>query len=99
MYTASICKMVKKKKKVKVSSSVWCLTIAYSNVKDWIYSIVELLVHGIWYLFDNCFSGAHYKSTPNFSALAPSLQELVVRSIAINSGYTSRVSVSTGCGG
>ncbi|XP_034306056.2 plasma membrane calcium-transporting ATPase 2 isoform X3 [Magallana gigas] len=36
--------------------------------------------------------GAHYKSTPNFSALAPSLQELVVRSIAINSGYTSRVS-------
>ncbi|XP_061187594.1 plasma membrane calcium-transporting ATPase 2-like isoform X2 [Saccostrea echinata] len=35
--------------------------------------------------------GAHYKSTPNFSALAPTLQDLIVRSIAINSGYTSRV--------
>lgn len=35
--------------------------------------------------------GAHYKSTPNFSALSPTLQELVVRSISINSGYTSRV--------
>lgn len=35
--------------------------------------------------------GAHYKSTPNFNALAPTIQELVVRSISINSGYTSRV--------
>nr|XP_022299334.1 plasma membrane calcium-transporting ATPase 2-like isoform X3 [Crassostrea virginica] len=35
--------------------------------------------------------GAHYKSTPNFKALAPTIQELLVRSIAINSGYTSRV--------
>lgn len=39
--------------------------------------------------------GAHYKSTPNFKALAPTIQELLVRSIAINSGYTSRVIVST----
>ena len=39
--------------------------------------------------------GAHYKSTPNFKALPPTIQELLVRSIAINSGYTSRVIVST----
>ncbi|XP_056000325.1 plasma membrane calcium-transporting ATPase 2-like isoform X5 [Ostrea edulis] len=35
--------------------------------------------------------GAHYKSTPNFNALAPTIQDLLVRSISINSGYTSRV--------
>ncbi|XP_062608894.1 plasma membrane calcium-transporting ATPase 2-like isoform X4 [Saccostrea cucullata] len=34
---------------------------------------------------------AHHKSTPNFNSLAPPLQDLIVRSIAINSGYTSRV--------
>lgn len=70
MYIVFICKMVKKRKKVKVFSLVWCLIIVYLNVKDWIYSIVELLVYGIWYLFDNCFLGVYYKSIFNFSVLA-----------------------------
>lgn len=34
---------------------------------------------------------AHYKSTPDFSNLASSLGDLLVKSISINSGYTSQV--------
>nr|ABL63470.1 plasma membrane calcium ATPase [Pinctada fucata] len=35
--------------------------------------------------------GAHYKSTPNFSTLAKTFQDLIAPSVAINSGYTSRI--------
>ena len=36
----------------------------------------------------------HYKRTPVFADLPPQLAQLIVRSIAINSAYTSRVLVS-----
>ncbi|XP_052285591.1 plasma membrane calcium-transporting ATPase 2-like isoform X3 [Dreissena polymorpha] len=35
--------------------------------------------------------GVHYKSTPNFSTLSSSIQDLLVKAISINSGYTSMV--------
>ncbi|XP_064632110.1 plasma membrane calcium-transporting ATPase 2-like isoform X3 [Lineus longissimus] len=35
--------------------------------------------------------GTHHKTTPAFSSIPADIQQLLIRSIAINSGYTSRV--------
>jgi len=40
-----------------------------------------------------CCVGEHHKQTPVLSALPQQLSEMLVRSIAINSAYTSRVLV------
>jgi len=37
------------------------------------------------------FTGVHYKQVPSFPTLSAPFQELIVSSISINSGYTSRV--------
>jgi Ca2+ transporting ATPase len=37
----------------------------------------------------------HHKTTPAFSAIPGAIGELLCRAISINSGYTSRVLVST----
>lgn len=39
-------------------------------------------------------AGTRYTTTPNFSSLNPEVGLLVVESVAINSGYTSKVLVS-----
>ena len=39
-------------------------------------------------------AGAHYSTTPSFSSINPEVGQLVVESVSINSGYTSKVLVS-----
>ena len=43
--------------------------------------------------------GIHYKQIPNFDTLPGRFKELIVRSIAINSGYTSRIQAAEEKGG
>jgi len=42
-----------------------------------------------------CTADEHHKQTPVFSDLPQQLSQLLIRSIAINSAYTSRVLVSS----
>jgi len=64
-----------------------------------------LFVLCTWYFFAKIINqhfpastGVHYKSIPNFSTLASRIQDLLVKAIAINSGYTSQVIVCTHSG-
>jgi hypothetical protein len=54
-------------------------------------SIDSLVKYGNTYFIN--ISGIHYKQIPNFDTLPGRFKELIVRSIAINSGYTSRIQV------
>ena len=45
------------------------------------------------------FTAVHYKSVPNFSTLSSRIQDVMIKAIAINSGYTSQVVVCIICNG
>ena len=65
------------------------VSLDISNISSYATNVLEqILIEHVMY-----YKGKHYKSTPDFSVLTPREGQLLVRLIAVNSGYTSRVLV------